>query len=176
MRDGSMKLLLHICCGPCAVYPVETLIEEGIDFTGMYYNPNIHPHDEFVRRKENLEILAAKKSFEVIYSDDFKQRQWEEFKGEIKDRCEMCYRMRFEMVAKEAVVRGYDSFSTTLLVSPYQRHEMIVGICEEYAGRYGIKFLYKNWRVGFREGQAKAKEYELYRQKYCGCIKSKSYE
>lgn len=171
-----MKLLLHICCGPCACYPVETLQEAGIDFTGYYFNPNIHPIDEFERRKENLKLLSEMKGFSVIYSDSFDQPRWEFFNGEIVERCRMCYEVRFEEVARKAAEEGYDAFSTTLLVSPYQRHEMIVEICRNLAEKYGIQFYYEDWRPGFRKGQAMAKEYGLYRQKYCGCIKSKEYK
>lgn len=171
-----MKLLLHICCGPCACYPVETLQEAGIDFTGYYFNPNIHPMDEFERRRENLQILSELKGFPVIYSDAFDQPRWEFFQGEIVERCRMCYEIRFAEVVRKAAEEGYDAFSTTLLVSPYQRHEMIIEICEKYAAQYGIQFYYEDWRPGFRKGQAMAKEYGLYRQKYCGCIRSKSYQ
>ena len=171
-----MKLLLHICCGPCACYPVEQLQEAGVDFTGYYFNPNIHPIDEFERRRENLKILSEMKGFPVIYSDAFDQPAWEFFNGEIVERCRMCYQVRFEEVARKAAEEGYDAFSTTLLVSPYQRHEMIIEICETLAAQYGIRFYYEDWRPGFRRGQAMAKEYGLYRQKYCGCIKSKEYK
>ncbi len=170
-----MRLLLHICCGPCAAYPTEILAKKGIEFTGMYYNPNIHPIEEFERRRENLRILSRLKNFDVIYYDDFDQQTWEDFQGEIVKRCRMCYERRFERVAKEALERGFDAFSTTLLVSPYQRHEMIIEICEKVAEKYGVDFYYEDWRPGFRKGQAMAREYGLYRQKYCGCIRSKSY-
>jgi len=171
MRDE--RLLLHICCGPCAVYPVECLQEAGIDFTGMYYNPNIHPKEEFSKRRENLQKLSELKGCEVIYYDDFDQKGWEDFTGEEESRCRMCYSVRFEETAKQAAEQGYTAFSTTLLVSPYQRHDMIVEICERLAEKYRIKFYYQDWREGFRKGQNAAREYGLYRQKYCGCILSK---
>lgn len=172
-----MKLLLHICCGPCACYPVEDLqAQPEIQFTGYYFNPNIHPLEEFERRRENLKILSELKGFPVVYSEAFDQPRWENYAGEIVDRCRMCYEIRFEEVARKAAEEGYDAFSTTLLVSPYQRHEMIIEICEAMASKYGVKFYYTDWRPNFRQGQAMAKEYGLYRQKYCGCIKSKSYE
>ena len=172
-----MKLLLHTCCGPCTVYPAQQLKDKGIDFTGMYFNPNIHPIDEFEKRKENLKKLSAVMDFEVIYFEDFAQERWENGCFEnIEGRCRMCYTLRFDRVAAEAANRGYDAFSTTLLVSPYQRHDMIKEICGVVAVKYGIKFYYEDFRSGYRDGQAKAKEYGLYRQKYCGCIKSKTYE
>lgn len=171
-----MNLLLHICCGPCAAYPIEQLRNQQISFTGLYYNPNIHPLEEFERRRDNLKKLEAEKGFAVIYQEEFWQEKWEAFQGEILDRCYMCYDLRFDYTAREAKARGYDAFSTTLLVSPYQRHEMIIKLCEKAAETYQIPFYYEDWRPGFREGQSLAREYGLYRQKYCGCIKSKSYE
>jgi len=167
-----MKLLLHICCAPCAVYPVEELVKENIDFTGMFFNPNIHPIDEFKRRNENLQILSSIKKFETIYFDDFGQEVWENYVGSTEDRCRMCYTVRFEKTAEFAAQNGYDAFSTTLLVSPYQNHDMIIEICNQMAEKYNLKFCYRNWREGYRDGQKKAKDYGLYRQKYCGCIKS----
>jgi len=167
-----MKLLLHICCGPCAVYPTEILSERNVDFTGMFFNPNIHPLEEFKRRGENLEKLASYKNFNVIYYDDFDQKSWENYKGPAGARCRMCYALRFEKTARVAAENGYDAFSTTLLVSPYQKHEMIIDICNGLSEKYNIKFYYEDWREGYRQGQQKAREYGLYRQKYCGCIKS----
>ena len=92
------------------------------------------------------------------------------------DHCPEYQKEKAEYEARKAAEEGYDAFSTTLLVSPYQGHEMIIEICETLAAQYGIQFYYEDWRPGFRKGQAMAKEYGLYRQKYCGCIKSKEYK
>ena len=170
------KLFLHICCGPCSIYPVELLKEKGYEITGMYYNPNIHPIDEHTRRWENLKIVSDKLHFDVIKSDDFRQEDWENFKGQQSERCEMCYRIRMEKIAQQAKERGFKYFTTTLLVSPYQKHELIADICYEMAKKYDVEFLYIDFRPGFRQGQQKAKEFGLYRQKYCGCILSKEYK
>jgi hypothetical protein len=82
----------------------------------------------------------------------------------------MCYGIRLERTAAFAKEMGFDAFTTTLLVSPYQKHELIKELGEEYARKYGVEFYYKDFRPGFRQGQQQAKEMELYRQKFCGCI------
>jgi epoxyqueuosine reductase len=167
-----LKLLLHICCGPCSVYPVSVLQEEEISFEGLYYNPNIHPYDEFLRRKENVGIVAGLSGYEVHYMDDFMQEEWENFDKETAERCMMCYDLRLKKTAEFAKNNGFDSFTSTLLVSPYQNHDLIKELGEKYSDIYGISFYYKDFREGFRKGQQNAKEMGLYRQRYCGCIKS----
>ncbi|MCX7745497.1 MAG: epoxyqueuosine reductase QueH [Clostridia bacterium] len=167
-----MKLLLHMCCAPCSVYPVSVLEEEGVSFDGLFYNPNIHPKEEFIKRLENVKQFAREKNIKVSYSEDFKQETWENFKDSDEKRCTMCYAMRLDQVARFAKENGYDAFTTTLLVSPYQKHEWIMELGEKAALKYGVKFYYRDFRPGFREGQNRAKEMGLYRQKFCGCIVS----
>ncbi len=167
-----MKLLLHICCGPCAVYPVSVLQEEGVEFEGMFYNPNIHPKEEFDRRMENVKKLSEIKGFNVTYFDDFKQQFWENFTGPEELRCRICYDIRLDKAAAFARENGFDAFTTTLLVSPYQKHDLLKELGEKAAARYGIEFYYRDFRPGFREGQNQARELGLYRQKFCGCIVS----
>lgn len=165
-----MKLLLHMCCGPCSVYPISVLQEDNINFEGLFYNPNIHPIDEFQRRKENVEKFAQIKGIPVTYFDDFKQSVWEALKDDNRQRCSMCYTIRLDKAAQYAKEKGFDAFTTTLLVSPYQNHELIKELGERLSEKYGIGFYYRDFRPGFRQGQQMAKEMELYRQKFCGCI------
>lgn len=167
-----MRLLLHMCCAPCSVYPVEILSSQGIDIQGFFYNPNIHPMDEFMRRKEALEAFSKIKNIEVVYSDEFQQGAWEIFQGTSEERCNMCYNIRLDKAAKYAKDNGFDGFSTTLLISPYQKHDVIKSLGEQYSKKYGVQFFYTDFRVGFRQGQQAAKEMGLYRQKFCGCVKS----
>ncbi|EGD49068.1 protein of unknown function DUF208 [Ruminiclostridium papyrosolvens DSM 2782] len=167
-----MKVLLHMCCGPCSTYPVQELMNEGIDIQGYFYNPNIHPIEEHKKRRENVEKFSKIKNIPVIYDDDFRQSEWEEMKDMGEARCFHCYSVRLENAAKLAVEQGCDGFSTTLLVSPYQKHDLIKELGEKYAAQYGTAFLYRDFRPGFRQGQQLARDMELYRQKYCGCILS----
>ncbi len=167
-----MKLLMHMCCAPCSVYPTEVLQNEGIDVEGLYYNPNIHPIDEFQRRKENVEMFSRIKNVPVTYFEDFMQDKWESFKGLDDDRCNMCYSIRLDKAASFAAQNKYDAFTMSLLVSPYQKHELIKELGEKFSQKYGVDFYYRDFRPGFRQGQQGAREMGLYRQKFCGCIVS----
>lgn len=167
-----MKLLMHMCCAPCSVYPLSALQDEGIDVEGLFYNPNIHPKDEYERRRKNVEGFSQAKELKVNYIDDFRQDTWEGFKGSTGERCNMCYSIRMDKAAAYAREHGFDAFTTSLLVSPYQKHELIRELGEKSAKKHGVEFYYKDFRPGFRQGQQMAKEMGLYRQKFCGCIVS----
>lgn len=167
-----MKLLMHMCCAPCAVYPIALLKGEGINADGLFYNPNIHPIEEYEHRKETVEQYANIVGLNVHYVDAFMQNEWERFCGSEIVRCTMCYALRLNKVAEFAAQNGYDAFTTSLLVSPYQKHELIHELAEAAAKRAGIEFYYRDFREGYREGQQMAKDMGLYRQKFCGCIYS----
>ena len=167
-----MKLLLHTCCAPCFLKCGEVLEDEGIKPTLFWYNPNIHPWMEYKSRKEALVEFAKFKNFELIIEENYGLR---EFISSIypdfsRERCKKCYQMRLEKTASYASKNGFDAFSTTLLISPYQNHECISELCHELEKKYGVKFLYRDFRPYFREGQKKAREHGLYMQKYCGCV------
>lgn len=168
----NLKLLLHVCCGPCAVFPVSELQKENIDFSGLFYNPNIHPLHEYERRRENAFKLSGIKGFTLASEYGFEEDKWLDFNGTPNKRCEMCYDIRMDYIAKYAMEKGFDAFTTTLLVSPYQKHELLVESCRKASEKYGIDFYYRDFRTGFRSGQQEARELGLYRQKYCGCIMS----
>ncbi|MGE4357740.1 MAG: epoxyqueuosine reductase QueH [Candidatus Omnitrophota bacterium] len=173
------NLLLHICCGPCAIYPVSLLREMGYKITGFFYNPNIYPEEEFLKRKEALYILSERENFEVVYTnysgEDFFSNFFPNQESVLSQaqRCPKCWEMRLLKTADYAINNGFDLFSTTLLVSPFQDQNKIKMLGEEIAQRYGTIFLYRDFRTGFREAQNKAKELKLYRQNYCGCLYSK---
>jgi predicted adenine nucleotide alpha hydrolase (AANH) superfamily ATPase len=170
--EKDMKLLLHICCGPCSTYPVQELLKEGFEIQGLFYNPNIHPIEEHKRRKENVEKMSSITNIPVVYNDDFRQSEWENLEDKGAARCTGCYSLRMEEAARYASENGFEAFTTTLLVSPYQKHELIKELGEFYAEKYRVAFAYRDFRPGFRQGQQMAKEMGLYRQKYCGCILS----
>ena len=172
MIEKGKKVLLHSCCGPCAAWPVEALREEGYEPAGYFYNPNIHPDKEFKRRKETFLNYAALKDFTVYMDDDFRQAQWEAYLPEDQSRCVMCYTLRLRKTAEFAKENGFDAFTSTLFVSPYQNHELMKEICIGLQEEFNISFLYRDFRTGYRKGQSMAKEMGLYRQKYCGCIHS----
>lgn len=167
-----MKLLMHTCCAPCSVYCIDSLRSEGIEPTLFWYNPNIHPFTEYKARRDCLKNYAASVDVELIVNEDYGLDEFcRNVVSDIPGRCvNYCYRKRIGETVRYASENGYDAFTTTLLVSPYQKHEELVQVCEELAAASGVKFLYRDFRVGFREGQAKARELGLYMQKYCGCI------
>lgn len=169
---SEMKLLMHTCCAPCSVYCIETLRNEGIEPTVYWYNPNIHPYMEYKARRDCLKEYTSSIGVESIFQEEYGLDEFcRNVIGDLQNRCvNYCYRVRLEKTAKYAKEHGYDTITTTLLVSPYQKHDDLKAICQEIADKYGLKFLYRDFRIGFREGQAKARELGLYMQKYCGCI------
>ncbi len=163
-----------MCCAPCSVYPFSVVREEGIEVEGLFYNPNIHPYEEYLKRRENVGVFSGLEDLKVSYIDDFRQQEWESFKGPEFERCTMCYVIRMDKAAQHAAENGFDAFTTSLLVSPYQKHDLIRELGEKAALKHGTQFFYRDFRPGFRQGQQKAKDMGLYRQKFCGCIISKS--
>ena len=166
------KVLLHTCCAPCSVYCIDSLRAEGIEPTVFWYNPNIHPYIEYKTRRDCLRDYTQKIGVETIWIEDYGLDEFcQNVVGDLQNRCvNYCYRKRLTETVRYAAKHSFTAFSTTLLVSPYQKHEELKEVCEELARLAGVKFLYRDFRVGFREGQKKAREMGLYMQKYCGCI------
>ena len=166
-----MKLLLHTCCAPCSIMCIETLRREGIDPVLFWYNPNIHPFKEYKMRKNTLVEYADAINAKLIINNEYGLRKFiEAIFPDFDNRCGYCYRVRLEETAKFAAENGFDAFTSTLFVSPYQNHELLKLTAEAVAEKYGVKFLYRDFRPFFKEGQEKARELELYMQKYCGCV------
>lgn len=166
-----MNLLLHMCCGPCSVYPVDFLRDQGHQLTGWFYNPNIHPYKEFRRRLDTAKEYAEKVGLTMVVRDDYTLEDFLARALNATDgRCSACYSLRLDEAAKYAKENGFNAFSTTLLVSPYQKHDLIRQIGEAAGVKAGIDFVYHDYRVGWKEGVTKSIELELYRQPYCGCI------
>ena len=166
-----MNLLLHICCGPCSAYPVKYFKENDINVTGYWYNPNIHPYNEYKSRLNALIEYSKIVNLNIIYDDYYGLVEFtKNVINDIDNRCNYCYYTRMEKIVKYAKDNGYDAFSSTLFVSPYQKHELLKGICEELSKKYDIEFLYKDFRPNYKEGQEIFKKTGLYMQKYCGCV------
>ena len=169
-----MKILLHICCGPCAVYTVKKLREEGNTVEGFFYNPNIHPLSEYTKRKEAAAKLSEFLDLKIHF---FKEYRFEDFFRKIsfheKDgRCLICWSLRLGETAEYAAKNDFDGFASTLLISPYQDHDKIKEIGSDIAKKYSILFAYKDFRPGFEESHKASRDMGLYRQKYCGCLYS----
>ena len=167
------KLLLHICCAPCAVACVEQLRQEGVEPTGFWYNPNIHPYMEYRARRDTLIEYARSIDLALEIQDHYGLQEFTKAVAQQpQNRCTYCYTVRLAETARYARDHGFTAIATTLTVSPYQNRELIFAIGEQVAKQYGVTFLPYDFSPRYREGQAKAREKELYMQKYCGCIYS----
>jgi len=168
-----MKILLHICCANCAIFPVVKIKETGHDVVGFFFNPNIHPYQEYQKRLDALKTYSVQGELEVIYRDEY---LLEEFLKNVApcvpERCSYCYSLRLEATAQEAKKRKFDQFSTTLLQSTHQNHDQIRQTGERIGEAVGIPFYYEDFRQGWRKGFEISKALGLYRQQYCGCIYS----
>ena len=168
-----MKILLHICCAPCAIYPLMMLRENGHNVMGLFYNPNIQPYLEYKKRLDTVNEYAEDVGLEVISHDEYPM---EDFLRSVvfreEDRCRYCYYSRLRYSAHIARRGQFDGFTTTLLYSKFQDHEMIRSIGESLAKKYRVKFLYHDFREGWKKGIKISNDLGMYRQQYCGCIYS----
>ena len=166
-----MKTLLHICCAPCANRCIAQLREENIAVTGFWYNPNIHPFTEYRARRNCLREYAQTIDLPLVEQDQYALRPFmREVTQDIENRCVKCYEMRLFQTAQTAKQLGFDSFTSSLFISPYQNHELMKQVAQQAAETYGVEFLYRDFRPLFRDGQEFAREHGFYMQKYCGCV------
>ena len=166
-----MNTLLHVCCAPCANQCIEVLRGDHYTVTGYWYNPNIHPFTEYRSRRNCLRDYAKTIDLPLIERDDYGLRPFvREVAEDIEHRCIKCYETRLFDTARAAAEGGFDSFTSSLFISPYQNHELMREVAQRAAQQYGVEFLYRDFRPYFRAGQEKARELEMYIQKYCGCV------
>lgn len=171
-----MKLMLHMCCAPCAVAIVEKLQSNtDILLEGYFYNPNIHPLQEYENRKLSVRALENEYGLPIIYQDENGMSLWKEKLGGDKSlRCTTCYSLRLDAAAKMAKENGFDAFTTSLLISPYQDHDLIKAVGEKMAQKYAVHFYYEDFRELYRKGREIARGKHFFMQKYCGCLYSYS--
>lgn len=168
-----MKILMHICCAPCAIYPLKILRSEGFEVMGFFYNRNIHPYQECQKRERALRDYAEAVGLKVLYQEGY---DMEGFLQNIvfrePDRCSFCYHDRLDTTAALAKRCKFDHFTSTLLQSKFQKHDMIRTIGESTGKSRGVPFLYRDFREGWKEGIETSKHLNMYRQQYCGCVYS----
>ncbi|MBW2107261.1 MAG: epoxyqueuosine reductase QueH [Deltaproteobacteria bacterium] len=167
------KILLHICCAPCAIYPLKVLRGEGFEVMGFFYRRNIHPYQECLRRENALKAYAEQEGITVIYQDGYDMEGFLQnvvFREE--SRCSFCYHDRLKATAVIARRGKFDAFSSTLLQSKFQQHDLIKAMGEDLGKSYGVPFFYRDFRQGWKEGIQASRRLNLYRQQYCGCIYS----
>ena len=166
-----MKTLLHICCAPCTNQCVDVLRTDGLEVSGFWYNPNIHPFTEYRSRRNCLREYAGSIELPLIEKNDYGLRPFVRTVAEdIDHRCVKCYEMRLFETARQAKELGFDSFTSSLFISPYQNHELMREVAQRAAFEYDVEFLYRDFRPYFKAGQEKARELGFYMQKYCGCV------
>lgn len=168
-----MKLLVHTCCGPCSIYPIQVLRDERYDVMAFFYRYNIHPYTECMRREETLKNYADSISLKLIIQPGY------EIEGFLRnvafreaDRCTYCYHERLTTTAHFAKKGKFDGFTTTLLYSRFQKHDQIRAIGEAVGKSVGVPFYYQDFRDGWKSGIESSKRLGMYRQPYCGCIYS----
>lgn len=166
-----MNVLLHICCAPCSCMCIKSLRESGHQVTGYWYNPNIHPFTEYRARRNCLREYAASIDLPLLEEDRYELRPF--IRAVVEDlshRCAKCYEMRLFRAAAAAAREGFDAFTSSLFISPYQDHALMQEIAQRAADTYHIPFLYRDFRPLFRTGQELARASGFYMQKYCGCV------
>ena len=176
-------LLLHSCCGPCSSYVLEYL-SNYFKITIIYYNPNIYPEEEYLKRKKEQQELIKK--LPVKYPVSFMESTYDskeffsisrglENLKEGEERCFKCYNLRMEQTAKKAKEYNFDYFTTTLSVSPYKNSNILNEIGKKLEEKYQVKYLYSDFKKknGYKRSIELSKIYDLYRQDYCGCVYSK---
>jgi len=156
------------------VVPLDDLRAEGHDVTALFFNPNIHPFTEYLRRLDSFTTYARDNDVRVLNGQrlDGMEEWLREVVFREAQKCRICFNFRMDRVAALAEAKGFDAFSTTLLYSRFQKHDLLKSICEAVSETHGIPFVYRDWRTGWNEGVKRYRKLGLYRQKYCGCIYS----
>jgi predicted adenine nucleotide alpha hydrolase (AANH) superfamily ATPase len=167
------KVLIHVCCAHCAAYTIEHWRREGYEIAGFWYNPNIHPYSEHQQRLESMKSLAVQRDIPLFIAEGYDMPEYfRRVAGQEEERCRHCFELRLTKTAENAREKGYDAFTTTLLISPHQKHELIKEIGEKAAGGKGAAFLYADLRKRYSDSRHLTKPLDLYRQQYCGCVYS----
>lgn len=172
------RMLVHICCAPDALY-VMNLLKQDYDVAGYFYNPNIHPDEEYDLRLGEARQVARTLGFELIKAE-YDKEKWLSLTRKFKDepekglRCDVCYAMRLAKAARQASERGYDVFTTVMSLSPLKKAAALNKIGRMFARRYKIDFLEADFKKkdGFKKSVELSKQHQLYRQNYCGCVYS----
>lgn len=180
-KNIKPKLLLHTCCAPCSS-SVITRLSNFFDITVFYYNPNIEPYEEYELRKEEQKRFLFELNLGIKFEDcDYEHEEFKNISKGLENlkegglRCHKCYKLRLLKTATKAIALNYDYFGTTLTVSPYKNSQVLNKIGEEIEKELNIKYLYSDFKKkeGYKKSIELSKEYNLYRQNYCGCIYSK---
>ncbi|MFA5317417.1 MAG: epoxyqueuosine reductase QueH [Dehalococcoidales bacterium] len=169
----NKDMLLHVCCAHCAAYTVNHWRNQGYRVTAFWYNPNIHPYQEYLKRLEAVQTLTREMDFPLVIAPDYDITSYFRMvAGDESERCRHCFHLRLGKTAMTAREMGLAGFSSTLLISPHQRHDILREIGEAVAVEAGSEFLYADLRKRYSDSRHLTKPLEIYRQQYCGCLYS----
>ncbi|MDR0978312.1 MAG: epoxyqueuosine reductase QueH [Endomicrobium sp.] len=168
--DVKKKILLHICCAPCSASPVKVL-KNTYEIYFYWYNPNIYDEIEYNKRKETA-LKYAQDSHIQFYEDSAYKYNYKNWKDVSCEECALCYAVRLEKTVKFAKDKGFKFFTTSLLSSPHQKHNLVKQTASSLANKYKLEFLYYDFRIDFYECKNALREKGYYMQKYCACRKS----
>ena len=167
------SVLIHSCCAHCAAYTAQYWREQGYEVSTLWYNPNIHPYMEHQHRLEAMQSLAQEMNLPLIVIEGYGVIDYfRKVAGREAQRCQYCFRLRLSKTAETARQMGFSAFTTTLLISPHQKHDLIREIGNGLAEEKGVEFLYADLRKRYSDSRRMTKGLDLYRQQYCGCIYS----
>jgi epoxyqueuosine reductase len=168
-----LRMLLHVCCGPCACGTIPVWHQRGIEVLGFFYNPNVHPLLEYRRRLQGAREALDASGTPLVVDEAYDPQAWfAGVSGAEGSRCERCIGMRMDRAAIEAAAQGCDAFSTSLSISPWQDHDAIRRRGAEAASTHGLEFCYEDLRPYYSESRRISRNLGIYRQKYCGCLVS----
>ena len=167
------SVLIHCCCAHCAAYTVNYWRKQGYEVSALWYNPNIHPYTEHQQRLEAIKFLGQGMNLPLIVTEGYDMMTYfRQVVGHESQRCQYCFRLRLSKTAETARQMGFSAFTTTLLISPHQKHDLIKETGNNLAEETGIEFLYADLRKHYSDSRHLTKPLNLYRQQYCGCIYS----
>ena len=167
------SVLIHCCCAHCAAYTVDYWRQQGYQVSALWYNPNIHPYVEHQHRLDAMKSLAREVTLPLIITEGYGIIDYfRQVAGHESQRCQYCFRLRLSKTVETARQRGFNAFTTTLLISPHQKHDLLQEIGNQLAEEKGVDFLYADLRKRYSESRRMTKRQNLYRQQYCGCVYS----
>ncbi|OGO24232.1 MAG: hypothetical protein A2144_13645 [Chloroflexi bacterium RBG_16_50_9] len=167
------SVLIHVCCAHCAAYTVDYWRQQGYEVSALWYNPNIHPYLEHQQRLESIRSLAGETNLPLIVAEGYDMMEYfRRVVGHEAQRCQYCYHLRLSHTAAVARQQGFNAFTSTLLISPQQKHDILRETGNQIADEQGIEFLYADLRKRYSDSRHLTKPLNLYRQQYCGCLYS----
>jgi len=173
MQIAKRSILVHSCCAHCAAYTADYWRQQGYEVTTLWYNPNIHPYREHQYRLEAVKSLAQEMNLPLIVAEGYDViTYFRQVVGHESERCQYCFRLRLSETAEIARQKNFNAFTTTLLISPHQKHDLLREIGNQLAEEKGIDFFYADLRKHYSDSRRMTKGLTLYRQQYCGCIYS----